>query len=319
MPTPATSSARTTPTRTAADRLAAADDAALRRLGFRDDDRAELAAIIERVLADTDRLAQVEELAAALRARIGAFDSEEQPFAGYAGDERERADAEWGIGVLPLLALLVTADDVAAFHAERGIGRDISEVSLSDLGQQAWVHRRTYGEFGLHTFGWLTVAWSGALYWLGRLQFNLTRSELPGIDGGWVISTHIPEAGPLTPEAVAESFGRARAFFGRYFADYPTTLFHCASWLLDPQLVEVLAPESNMVAFQQLWELRGEPRDGDGDALFFVFRRRGEVDHTTLPQRTSLERAIVARLNDGGHWSVREGVIDQQRFPELDR
>lgn len=314
MPTPATSSARTAPVR-----LAAADDATLSRLGFRDDDRTALRETIERVLTDADRLAQVEDLAAALRRRIGAFDRGIDPFADYSGAVREQADAEWGIGVLPLLALLVTADDVAAFHAERGISEDISRASLSDLGQQAWVHRRTYDEFGLHTFGWLSVAWSGALYWLGRLQFNLTRSQLPGIDGGWVISTHIPEAGPLTAEAVADSFGRARVFFARFFPDYPTTLFHCASWLLDPQLTDVLAPASNMAAFQQLWELRGEPHEGDGDALFFVFRRRGEVDHTTLPQRTTLERAIVARLNAGGHWQVCEGVIDQTRFAEVTR
>ena len=90
----------------------------------------------------------------------------------------------------------------------------------------------------------------------------------------WVIDTHIPEAGPLTPAAVDESFARAEALFARHFADHPATELHCRSWLLDPYLAEVLPADSNLVRFQRRWELYGEPEPGDHDAVFFVFRRR---------------------------------------------
>ena len=47
----------------------------------------------------------------------------------------------------------------------------------------------------------------------------------------------------------------------------------------------------------------------DADTLEFVFRRPGlRLDE--LPQRTTLERAIVARLRDGGHWRSRTGWFD---------
>ena len=36
-------------------------------------------------------------------------------------------------------------------------------------------------------------------YRLGRLQFNLQPE-----DDGWVLSTHIPRTGPLTPESFAD-------------------------------------------------------------------------------------------------------------------
>lgn len=294
------------------DRLTATGDETLTQLGFRADDRRDVLLTIQRVRTEPAVLARVQQMADGLVGRIGQFDEHANPFAipdGFDDLETELLDKEWGVGVLPLLALLATAEDVTAFHADRGIDQATSTGSLADLGQQAWVHRRTFGNFGLHTYGWLSICWSGALYWLGRLQYNLTRYR-----GDWVVSTHIPESGPLTPEAVAESFGRAREFFAEHFPDYPTTLFHCDSWLLDPQLTEVLAPESNMVAFQQLWQLDDEKRDSDGDALFFTFRRRGEVDLDTLPQDTSLQRAIVAKLRSGGHWQVRSGTIEQSRF-----
>lgn len=212
-----------------------------------------------------------------------------------------------------MIALLVAADEVRDFHHGRGVPDDLSWKALSDLGQQVWVHRQTYGSFGLHAHGWLRCAWSGALYWLGRLQFNLQQDDRPdgtgqpGSEGRWVLSSHIPQSGPLTPAAVDESFALASTFFAEHFADYPVREFHCLSWLLDPQLVSVLAPDSNMVLFQQRWSLYGEAILGDQDALFFTFRRRGDVDLDLLPQETSLQRAIVGRLKAGDHWNLWKG------------
>jgi hypothetical protein len=186
---------------------------------------------------------------------------------------------------------------------------------LRDLGQQVSVHRRTYGAFGLHTQGWLVCVWSGAYFWLGRLAFNLMR-----LDGRWVIDTHIPESGPLTPGSVEDSFTLAREVFGTHFADLPAEELHCRSWLLDPQLAEVLPADSNMVHFQRRWELYGDADLGDDDAVFFVFRRRDTTTNSRaeLPRETTLQRAILDRIERGGHWYVRRGRIpleDTQRSP----
>lgn len=260
----------------------------LARLGFRPDDAEAALAAAAAVLDDDEQLRSVDAMADALGKGIGGFEGDtESPFP---------AEGEYG-GVLPMLALVVAADEVQDFHCRRGISEDISWRSLSDLGQQVWVHRLTFGSFGLHTQGWLRTAWSGALYWLGRLQFNLQRT-----DGDWVISTHIPRTGPLTPEAVDASFAEATAFFADRFPDFPASTFWCSSWLLDPQLTEVLPAESNMARFQRRWLLEGDPVESDKDAVFFTFARRGDVDLTALPRETTLQRAIIDRLQAGGHW-----------------
>lgn len=280
---------------------AAADDGALATLGFRDADRVDARRAIEAALADPERLRELLRLVDRLRAGIGAIGSD-----GSNPLDDPAARSDWrGVGVLALLALLAVADDVRAFHRSRGIPREVSDRSLSDLGQQAWVNRRTLGAFGLHTYLWLPVAFGGNLYWLGRLQFNLVRRGT-----GWAISTHIPEDGPLTPESVDDAFRQAVAFFGEHFSDYPTTVLHCSSWLLDPQLAEVLGPGSNMVQFQRRWTLEGEGADADGDAVFFTFRRRAVVDRSGLPRDTTLQRAIIDRLDAGGHWRSWNGTID---------
>jgi hypothetical protein len=83
-----------------------------------------------------------------------------------------------------------------------------------------------------------------------------------------------PRGGPMTPEAVTASLDEARAFFPRHFPDERYTTFSCGSWLLDPRLLEYLPEDSNIVRFQQRFELEPyeEPEglDADVEVLWFV-------------------------------------------------
>lgn len=264
-------------------------------LGFRADDAADLARAAAAVL---DRPAEIETIgthADRLTAQLGDFGPDDPGiWSGLpAGPD----------GILPLLALLVTAPEVADWHTRRGLPAEVSAATLAELGQQAWVHRLTFGTFGLHTHDWLTLAWSGALYWLGRLQFNL---QLEG--DGWVLSTHIPRTGPLTPKSVDQALAAARAFFARYFPEYPARAFLCTSWLLDPALTDAL-PDSNLAAFQRRWSPTGDRYPGEADVLFFVFSRRGATDLGDLPRDSALQRAVLDRLADGRGWSNVTGRI----------
>nr|WP_231747669.1 acyltransferase domain-containing protein [Auraticoccus cholistanensis] len=290
---------------TSPDRLAAL-------LGFRPDDAADTAILVEEVLADPEASARVAGLVSGLRAGVGRFaDGGDSVFAGPEGtDHHSRALGHRVQGGLALLALTATAPDVVAFSAGHGIEEEQSWRSLSDLGQQVWVHRRTYGEFGLHTQGWLTTAWSGALHWVGRLQANLipmTDDDGGRLPGRWQLSVHIPESGPLTPAAVDESLAGLEELFARHHPGYPAERLHCSSWLLDPTLAREL-PGSNLAAFQQRWQLTGRSSPGDADALFFTFRTRGDVDLDRLPTDTRLQRLVVGRIRDGSGWVTAEGT-----------
>ena len=275
----------------------------IRSLGFRGRDVGDVLAAAATVADRDDDLDWIAHAADRVVSHIGDF----LPWAaeGEWAGRKAQPDA-LGTGVLPMLTLLVTAPEVAAFHARRGVPAEVSTATLADLGQQVWVHRETYGEFGLHTQGWLTRAWCGALYWLGRLQFEVRLLD------EWVLSTHIPRTGPLSPSSVDDALETATRFFARHFPDYPTRDFFCESWMLDPQL-STLLPDSNLAAFQRRWSLVGDRRPGDADVLFFVFNQRGSVDPESLPTDTALRRAIARGLAAGQHWSVAQGRLPQSR------
>ncbi|HET9647473.1 MAG TPA: acyltransferase domain-containing protein [Microlunatus sp.] len=284
------------------------------RLGFRGRDLDELGPAAEEVFGTSTATAEVADRAAWLRAGIGDYTvSGPDPWQGMGGGPDD--------GLVPMLALIVAADDVVAHLRKRGVSEAEAWLNLSDLGQQVWVHRLTYARFGLHTHGWLRIAWSGGFAWLGRLQFNLQPLGPTGART-WVLSTHIPRrgsdhdgprSGALTGESVDDSFARAVRYFAEHYPELPTHDFWCHSWLLDPALASAL-PGSNIAAFQRRWVLEDHAGDGDDDAVFFTFARRRPVPLDELPRRTRLERAVLERLERGDHWALRTGRIPQSAY-----
>ena len=272
-------------------------------LGFDPKDAAGVLAAAAAVLDRPDDLAVVQQAAVRLDAGVGVLPPTDGKdlWRGLAVDEG---------GVLALLALLVTAPTVAAFHASRNVPPDVSAATLADLGQQTRVHRLVTGGFGLGSYAWETgYVWSGALYRLGRLQLDLElRTTVDGQGEEWVLSTHIPRSGPLVPAEVDEAFAAAPAFFAEHFPEHPAHGVHCRSWMLDPRLPELL-PGTNLAAFQQRWRTYGEPGPGDEDALFFGFARRGPVDLDELTAETSLQRAMLSVWRAGESWHVVDGRL----------
>jgi hypothetical protein len=288
-----------------------------RRLGFDETDLADLDVAAADWLADPAHRVELGDRVDRLRAGVGRLQVDgDDPWAGLPDGPDD--------GLLPMIALLATAEQVVDYQCARGVPLDQAWLDLSDLGQQVRVHRLTYGRFGLHTQGWLRIAWAGGFAWHGRLQFNLQWLQ---DCAEWVLSTHIPrrsaEEGPrsgaLTPSGVDDSFARAERFFAAHFPDVVTTEFWCHSWLLAPELAAAL-PGSNIAAFQQRWTLEDRVDEGDEDAIFFTFARRPPVVADALPRGTSLERAVLDRLAAGEHWTLRRGRIRQSMIrPAEDR
>jgi hypothetical protein len=199
---------------------------------------------------------------------------------------------------------LALTDVVRRYHRDHGIDDAVTWTTLADLGRNLAIDRRMNGEGWPVMQAWLSLHWRGAVYELGRLQHHRGDADL---------GLHIPESGPMTPEAVTASLDAARAFFPRHFPDEHYTHFSCGSWLLDPQLREYLPGDSNIIRFQDRFELKPyeEPEgiDCDVEVLRFVFRTL-TTPLDQLPRRTVLQRAVIDHLKAGRHWQWRHG-----RFP----
>ena len=211
--------------------------------------------------------------------------------------------------------LVAALPHVLAYHRRQGVPDVISRRTLADLGRNMAVTRQRSGSGGLDPSlaSWLTLHFRGALYQLGRLQFQRARlgnrtgngiaaAGQPFGPGDPVLGVHIPEFyGPLTPSACDASFTQARTFFARHFPAERYQVAACHSWLLDDQLAEYLSPESRILAFQRRFRSAYQPADDDEVTLRFVFGQSAP-DLADLPRRTTLERAVVDHLTAGRHW-----------------
>jgi GNAT domain-containint protein/N-acyltransferase family protein len=226
-----------------------------------------------------------------------------------------------------IAVFLCALDDIRRWHQSHGVSDEISCDTLADLGRHVRLYRQRNGATGLDTHWWISLHFRGALFAIGRLQYqpyhlqtgpagplfwydeaaaaSLGRGFLRGDPA---LGLHIPEAGPLTPAACADSFARARSFFHARFPEFAEAIATCTSWLLDDQLQRYLDPESNMLAFQRRFELVPGWRESDSSAFHFVFGSTADrIDQ--LEPRTTLEHAIVQHVKNGMHWGMRTGWL----------
>jgi GNAT-like C-terminal domain/N-acyltransferase N-terminal domain len=226
----------------------------------------------------------------------------------------------------PVHLFLGTLPVTQQWQRRHGIPAEEASAVFADLGRHMAIYRRVHGETGVDEPWWLLIHLRALIYEFGRLQYNLLTIGAgwlspqcwydaqadrlgtgfrPGDDG---LGIHIPEDGPLTPQNCAESVAAARAFFDRRFPSATRRLAICESWLLDDQLTEYLSADTNIIRFQRQFTLVPGWRPGDKAVAQFVFRRT--VDNLAgVPQRTTLQRAILSHLRAGRHWRVRCGWL----------
>jgi len=254
-------------------------------------------ALLDRMDADDRRAAGA--LQRILIAELGAFSA-------TAPQIPDCSPAAW------VAAVLAAAPTVAGWMTDRGVPEPVITQTLADVGRHLRLQRRNAGLVGFDAPIWMFAVLSGSLYQLGRLQFDLRprragEVDLPAGLGEWLLDVHIPEAGPLIPALVADSFDLAVPFFAAHFPDRPVLAAVCGSWLLNPYLAEHLSPSSNVVAFQRLFTPYGEPRDDQLDAVYFTFGQRSLQDLDRLPRASSLQRLVLDRLQGGQRWQVVHG------------
>lgn len=217
-------------------------------------------------------------------------------------------------GLLDIYLLLSAVPDIRAWYGARGIPEPVLWSTLSDLGRQVDTYYRFHGRVGFDELGWLSLHFRGLLFQLGRLQYerDVADASLARVvgcgEGEDVLGIHIPEAGPLAAELCDESLAMAAPFFARHVPDCSYRIGFCESWLLDEQLQEYLPASSNIVRFQRRFTLVPGGRVDDDAIVRFVFRAH-QPDLDRLPQRTTLERAVVRHLREGHNWCVRTGWV----------
>ena len=132
--------------------------------------------------------------------------------------------------------------------------------------------------------------------------------ELFAKPGDCSLSIHLPAGMKLEKEATRKAIAAAFEHARIYYPDYAPKVLTCASWLLNPDLQNVLKPDSNILAFASLFHIH--PTRNMGTGVFnFVFKTSTNPDLNTLAEDTSLQRYLKAKYLAGGYHLNFGGIL----------
>ena len=222
-------------------------------------------------------------------------------------------------------AVYFGAEAAKEHYRKKGLPLNVFFDSMTDI--TAWLRntKRNYGVIGIAKGrSWQTNLYRGIVTRHGRLECNTEcfydgpelkdeNGEILVQQGAPLIQLHIPEDGPMDMESCGRSMKRMAEFFAAYRPDYHWTGFHCASWLLDAQLVPMLSEHSNIMKFRRLGY--NYPIDIKSDTVFRVF---GTADPFTVENPTSLQRNIVEFLRKGGEFLEGGMFIPRHEIESVD-
>lgn len=209
-----------------------------------------------------------------------------------------------------ILVGILNMEKLLEFYKEKNIPDDVLYDTLQDTSIFMWDRKNKTRRLNVPSNFWLSKGFSGGVFRLGRMQFEMTTlkedSTIPGISkGDPVFEGHVPQGQPLDHDACWESYKRAFPFFEKHFG-FKAKAVHLSTWMLDPELTKLLPPTSNIVKWAN--DVTLFPDIIPSTLGSFIF---GNInfDPKTAPRDTSLRRAILDHIEKGGKFVNRAGVI----------
>lgn len=118
----------------------------------------------------------------------------------------------------------------------------------------------------------------------------------------YALGMHIPSGEPLTASSCEESVKLAFEFFDNIVPDKKIDVIICSSWLFDDQIPSILPSTSKLSSFNEEFYLL-PIKGSDAQTFERVFNQK-EKDLSNLPSETSMQRAFLKFIQEGGHFRL---------------
>lgn len=192
-----------------------------------------------------------------------------------------------------LACMLKASADIHSFYYERNIGDKIYFETMKCYPRFIAEAYQKTGKLCFDRYWWTTRQAGGHLFRIGALEY-----EKKPVEGRTVISIHIPSDADFSPPSVRASIKSAKSFFAKVYPELKNVEYRCHSWLLDRQLEKMLAESSHILQFQNLFEILNAGEIST-DFVEWIFQTKS-TNHASLPENTTLQRAIKRHLLSGG-------------------
>lgn len=244
------------------------------------------------------------------------------PTQSLAADILPRVEALETYGIhkytLDLIFIMACSEILHGRYKEAGIPDEIFWQFTIDFRCKLIECMDCKGITGTFVADWNDLFFTMERFALGRFQFehfeigkDCTLSSGRVIKQGTkCLNMHIPSMGvPLTDEIRMDSYKKAYEFFADRRTEDGNLLIHCGSWLLFPKHKEFLDANSNILRFDndfQLYEY--EEREVFKDA-WRIWGHYADLPLEERPADTKLRKALKTWMMDGNNTGYGRGFI----------
>lgn len=208
-------------------------------------------------------------------------------------------------GIKILTCMIRCLERTYAQYIKLGIPQKVFVDTMNCFPRFIEEHKSSYGTYGFDRDWWTTRQIGMKLFRIGELEYELIDESKTK-----VISVHIPSNARLSILNCKDSYAESQKFFKEYYKEYKDSRYICHSWLLSPALKELLPPSSNIIAFQEAFEV-SEWNKEDDEFIEWVYKKKYN-DYKELPEGSSLQRNMKEYLLNGGIVGAAFGTLQEK-------
>lgn len=205
-------------------------------------------------------------------------------------------------GVKILACMLIKSAETWDKYVKSGLSETVLIETYKCYTRFVEEHMTSFGTYGFDRDFWTPRQASGLLLRIGELEY-----EMVDENGKKEVAFHIPSDAVFTKENIDSSIAEARVFIEKYYPEYLDSPMTCNSWLLAPALKELLPVDSNIISFQNRFEIKSVDLDAP-DILQWVFKNP-KISIEDGAEETSLQRKMKAYYLDGNKVGLAYGYL----------
>jgi len=213
---------------------------------------------------------------------------------------------------LDLYVLFVAAKKLTVVYEDNHLSVEMFICAMKDLVYKTKECLAVHGVLGTDVFDWFPGFYRLQRFAFGRLQYDVCKFPYDTYERfGMVIDEtqdayglHIPSSGALDMGEVIDSLKAARSFFNK-----DKLIVVCHSWLFNPNHVNILPKDSNIIKFMDLFDIiQFEPTKDFHDA-WRIFGKIKGLKVADYPEGTRLQKAYKSHLLTGGAVGPAKAVL----------
>lgn len=196
-------------------------------------------------------------------------------------------------GIKILTCILHCSLHTFELYREKGIDRQIFVDTVKFLTRFIEEHKKIYGSYCFTWAWWFPRQLALQEFRLGALEYEFTSK-----DNTLQTFIHIPSDAILEKKYLQKSYSQYKEFVSHFFPEYKSAELYCDSWLLVPALKQFLNENSNILYFQNSFEIISV--DNESRAFMDWLYPNCDAEFDKLPENTSLQRKVKQHLLEGG-------------------